>query len=167
MKTSSVKIGERRYQVTVHDDGSVQIDGRQARLTVRRQGPWEYVVDDGRQRHLSVAASREGGDVLLQADGQVITAVVESERERLLGKFGPRGQAAGGSREVRAPMPSLVVKVEVAVGEQVKAGQGLMILEAMKMENEIKSSRAGTVKSIHVKPGNPVEKGALLLEFES
>jgi propionyl-CoA carboxylase alpha chain len=64
-------------------------------------------------------------------------------------------------------MPSLVIAVEVTPGQHVTAGQGLIILEAMKMENEIKAGREGVVKSIHVKPGNPVEKGMLLLDFET
>lgn len=167
MKTYSVKIGERRHQVTVHDNGTIEVAGQPARLTIQKRGKWEYLVDDGSERHLRVAASRENGEVLLQAGGHMLTALVESERERLLSKFTPRDQSEGGPREVRAPMPSLVVKIEVSVGERVKVGQGLLILEAMKMENEIKSGRDGTVKSIHVKPGNPVEKGGLLLEFES
>ena len=63
-------------------------------------------------------------------------------------------------------MPALVVKVEVSVGEEVKEGQGLLILEAMKMENEIKCHQAGKVKEILVSKGKPVEKGELLMRLE-
>jgi biotin carboxyl carrier protein len=63
-------------------------------------------------------------------------------------------------------MPALVVRVEVKVSDEVKVGQGLVILEAMKMENEIKSHQSGRVKEIYVAKGKPVEKGELLLLLE-
>jgi pyruvate carboxylase subunit B len=63
-------------------------------------------------------------------------------------------------------MPGLVVRVAVAVGDQVAAGQGLVVMEAMKMENELRSSAAGTVKAVHAAPGSAVEKGTVLVELE-
>jgi pyruvate carboxylase subunit B len=62
-------------------------------------------------------------------------------------------------------MPGLVVKVMVAVGDQVQAGQGLVVMEAMKMENELRAISAGVVRQIHVTPGTAVEKGTLLVEL--
>jgi biotin carboxyl carrier protein len=67
---------------------------------------------------------------------------------------------------VRAPMPGLIVRVEVAEGESVSAGQGVVIIEAMKMENELKSDAAGVVKKILVQQGQAVEKGTVLIEFQ-
>jgi biotin carboxyl carrier protein len=64
-------------------------------------------------------------------------------------------------------MPGLVLRLEVSVGATVRAGQGLIVLEAMKMENEIKAGLAGVVKAIHVAPGQAVEKGAPLVELEA
>jgi biotin carboxyl carrier protein len=167
MKTFSVRIGDRRYQVVLNADGTVEVDGHPARMSVRRNAEFEYVVEDGKGMHVRVAALQENGEVFLQAGGHTVSAIVESERERLLKAFSPKGGASGGPREVRAPMPSLVIAVEVSAGQRVKSGQGLIILEAMKMENEIKANREGIVKSIHVQPGNAVEKGELLLDFET
>jgi pyruvate carboxylase subunit B len=62
-------------------------------------------------------------------------------------------------------MPGLVVRVEVAEGQSVTAGQGVVIMEAMKMENELKAEAAGVVGKILVQPGQAVEKGAVLIEF--
>jgi pyruvate carboxylase subunit B len=64
-------------------------------------------------------------------------------------------------------MPGLVVRVPVEPGQQVAAGAGVVVLEAMKMENELKAQAAATVKTVHVKPGQAVEKGMVLVEFES
>ncbi len=67
---------------------------------------------------------------------------------------------------ISAPMPGLVIKVEVEIGQQVRAGQGLVIVEAMKMENELKAPADGVVARIEVEPGRTVEKGATLIVLE-
>ncbi len=78
------------------------------------------------------------------------------------------GRASGlGDGAVRAKMPGRVVKVLVGDGDEVAAGQGLLILEAMKMQNEIRAPRAGRVSSLAVKPGDTVEAGRLLLTVEA
>ncbi|MBA3522410.1 MAG: acetyl-CoA carboxylase biotin carboxyl carrier protein subunit, partial [Gemmatimonadales bacterium] len=67
---------------------------------------------------------------------------------------------------LKAPMPGLVVRVQVAVGDPVAAGAGLVVLEAMKMENELRAGVAGVVRTVRVQPGEPVEKGQVLVEFD-
>jgi pyruvate carboxylase subunit B len=64
-------------------------------------------------------------------------------------------------------MPGLIVRVEVAPGQTVTAGQGVVIMEAMKMENELRAESDGVVARVHVTAGQPVEKGAVLMEFEA
>jgi pyruvate carboxylase subunit B len=63
-------------------------------------------------------------------------------------------------------MPGLIVRVNVKAGDKVHAGQGIVVMEAMKMENELRATAAGTVKSVEVVPGTAVEKGALLVALE-
>jgi pyruvate carboxylase subunit B len=63
-------------------------------------------------------------------------------------------------------MPGLIVRIEIAAGDTVKLGQGIVIIEAMKMENELKAATVGVVSRIHVQPGQAVDKGAVLVEFE-
>jgi biotin carboxyl carrier protein len=75
--------------------------------------------------------------------------------------------AATGPRPVRAPMPGLIVRVEVEPGQEVRAGQPIVIMEAMKMENELRAEAAGLVARVLVAAGQPVEKGAILVEFEA
>jgi pyruvate carboxylase subunit B len=92
---------------------------------------------------------------------------VKDERGLLLERFGLAEAVEDRAREVRAPMPGLVVSVLVAPGRQVRAGEGLVVLEAMKMENELRAAADGTVKAVHVAPGDAVGKNALLVEFEA
>ena len=73
--------------------------------------------------------------------------------------------AASGPAPLVAPMPGLVVRVSVAVGDQVSAGQGLVVVEAMKMENELRATVAGVVTAVRAIAGTAVEKGAILVEL--
>jgi biotin carboxyl carrier protein len=68
-------------------------------------------------------------------------------------------------KEVKAPMPGMVLRVEVVPGQEVQEGDPLLVLEAMKMENNLKSPASGTIKSVHVEAGKAVEKGAVLVVF--
>jgi biotin carboxyl carrier protein len=76
------------------------------------------------------------------------------------------GQKGVGPTVLKAPMPGLVVRVAVEEGSRVEAGAALVVLEAMKMENELRAQTGGVVKGVRVKPGQPVEKGQVLVEFE-
>jgi len=95
--------------------------------------------------------------------GQQYPVKVEDEREKRLRSVG--GSTVGESAEfhLRAPMPGLVVAIPIAEGDRVEKGQMLVILESMKMQNELKSPRAGTVYRIRVKPGDSVEQRQTLL----
>lgn len=116
------------------------------------------------RRSRTYALLRHGEGWLIQRGGEVWTAEVVDERTaqvRALRKHQGRQDAPG---LVRAPMPGLVLRVEVEVGQEIAAGSGLVVLEAMKMENEIRSSGQGRVKAVLVEPGQAVEKGTPLVE---
>ena len=74
--------------------------------------------------------------------------------------------AASGPAPLKAPMPGMIVRVNVQVGDAVMPGQSLIVMEAMKMENELRATAAATVKAVLAQPGSAVEKGALLIEME-
>tara|TARA_R110002072_G_scaffold534_1_gene3412 strand:+ start:19821 stop:20327 length:507 start_codon:yes stop_codon:yes gene_type:complete len=80
--------------------------------------------------------------------------------------YKPSGLSAGSEGELLTQMPGKIVKIAVKKGEEVKKGQTLIILEAMKMENEIKSGMDGIVKEIHVKEGDALDSGVLMMEVE-
>ncbi len=92
-------------------------------------------------------------------------AEVVDERTHTTRAMTGNGAAAGGPRPVVAPMPGLVVRVEVSEGDMVSAGQGMVIVEAMKMENELLAEGPAVVQRVHVRDGEAVEKGQLLVEL--
>ena len=88
---------------------------------------------------------------------------IEDERTRESSRLTGGAKKASGSGEIKSVMPGVVKELRVAEGAQVEAKQPLLVLEAMKMENEIRADRAGRVTKIHVKAGQAVEKGAVLV----
>ena len=92
---------------------------------------------------------------------------VKDEKALLLERFGLQEAAGPAERAVHAPMPGLVLSVMVEPGQSVRTGDGLLVLEAMKMENELRAPTDGVVKALHITPGDTVSKNALLLEFEA
>ena len=103
------------------------------------------------------------GRYTLWVDGYRFEAEALDERTRAIRDLSAANAGPAGPTPIIAPMPGLIVRVNVSVGDHVQAGQGLVVMEAMKMENELRAVAAGTVKSIEVAPGTAVEKGALLV----
>jgi pyruvate carboxylase subunit B len=165
MATYTVTVDARTIVVRVGNEGEIEsVDGKGFAAVDAIDGYSFFVLVD--QTPFCVCAMPVDTGYQAVIDGRHIVVTVESERARLLRKqLGESGQVSHRD-EIRAPMPALVVRVEVEPGDQVSPGQGLLVLEAMKMENEVKSSRRGIVKEIHVAAGGAVEKGELLLVIE-
>jgi len=122
------------------------------------------MLPDGAETY---AMSRRDGGWVVHAGGEVWEAEIEDERTRRLREVTGGGAAAGGQVAVKAPMPGRVVRVEVQVGDPVRAGQGVVVLEAMKMENELAVPIAGRVTAVHAASGAAVTKGTVLVEVSA
>ena len=103
---------------------------------------------------------------LLEIGGQQYAVEIRDELDQMLDKMGYSTESGKKVKELKAPMPGLVLQVFVTEGQQVKAGEKLLILVAMKMENSILAQADATVKQLSVTAGEAVEKGQLLLTFE-
>ncbi len=108
---------------------------------------------------------KEEKKAIIKINGNIYTLNVEDQYDQLLKQLGMDNLAVNKILQVKAPMPGLVLSVLVAEGDEVKKGDSLLVLEAMKMENMIKSPTDGIIKKIEVKPGNTVEKNELLISF--
>ncbi len=154
-ETVPVEIGQGEVRVN-GTSVSVDLDGIQG-TDVRT-----LLMDGASYR---VVAKRDDGHWTVDVGGCHEVAEVVDERTVAIRQMtGDRG-ADQGVKPVRAPMPGLVVKVEVNVSERVEPGQGLVIIEAMKMENELRAEAAARIEKIHVSDGDVVEKGQLLIEL--
>lgn len=144
-----------RFQVWI-DDEAHAVDVRQTDVGL------SLVFEDGRS--LEAAATPQGsGEWLVQLPYVDVEVVVDGQRHGRRGAGGPSG---AGAQRVTAPMPGRVVRVLVAVGDEVTHRQGLVVVEAMKMENELGAPKAGRITEIAVVEGVSVEAGRLLIVIE-
>jgi biotin carboxyl carrier protein len=162
----TVTIRERSFEVEIRG-GEVLVDGvaRPAELETVPGTPLRQLTLPDRAVTFAVARRSDGWTLL--SGGELWEAVVLDERTRQLRELTRRSGQQAGHVLVKAPMPGLVLRLEVAVGDTVRAGQGLVVLEAMKMENELKAPVSGRVAAIHARAGQPVDKGVTLVEVVS
>jgi pyruvate carboxylase subunit B len=163
----AVDVNGHRIDVTMEEGGVRVGDTLFAAHLEQVDGTPVHLVRIGEEVHrVAVARGEARGAYTLWIEGHRFTIDALDERTRAIRDLTAAASGAVGPRPLLAPMPGLIVKVHVQVGEAVVAGQGLVSMEAMKMENELRSASAGTVKAIGVAPGAAVEKGALLVELE-
>jgi len=160
--TYTFRLGDRTYRVGFEEKektGVVSIDGEPREIEVLRVESNVYSILLG-NRSETVAIFRKGKKIQVFHAGDLHEIEAVSGRE-------VSAAAAGGSLNVAAPMHSRVVKVLVKEGDEVGEGESVVVVEAMKMESELKSSVAGTVKEIRVSEGETVEKDAVLVTLSS
>jgi biotin carboxyl carrier protein len=164
-----VEIGGEVFEIDfLEHGGRIRVDGREMVLDVQPKAvPDHYsLLLDGKSVVLAVESTDVANQYRIHTGGYDFSADVISKREAYLREF---LRAAGvGSRHgrVTAPMPGLIVKIEASENDPVEEHQGILVMEAMKMENEIKAPVAGRLKSLSVSLGQAVEKGQVLFEIE-
>ena len=169
----SVIVAGRTFEVEV-DGHSATVDGQrlEAHLAPVPGTPLHHLLLAGHSWTVAAqpleGVGEEGGQRwVLGAVGQRFDVEAVDERTRQIRALTGTRRPAHGSGIVVAPMPGLVVRVEVAPGQRVEAGAALVVVEAMKMENELHAPRAAVVATVHVAAGQTVEKGAPLVTLES
>ena len=161
-------LGDQTYTISVHE-----LDEHQYKIVIDDE---EHIID-GRQltghmysllvehQSFTVDVAEKDDDYTVAYEGKSFQVSVLDERKA---RRGGAGASLGGAdeKEVCSMMPGKVVELLAQVGDAVEKDQGVIIIEAMKMENEIRAPVAGTVKAIHVEAGQTVESGELLVELE-
>lgn len=163
----SVEVNGSRVVVELTGEG-VRVDGTPlaAHIADVAGTPIHLVTIDNAVHRVAVRRLGSRGRYALWIDGFRFDVEALDERTRTIRDLTASSARTAGPAPLVAPMPGLVVRVDVKPGDQVPAGRGLIVMEAMKMENELRAPAAGTVKAVHVAPGTAVEKGAVLVELE-
>jgi pyruvate carboxylase subunit B len=156
-RTLEVELEERADELEVTLDSKTLVANLQ-----RVSAPSLYSLILDNQSYEVFVEQREGHYVVL-ISGEQFTVAIQDERARRLAAVTTAARANEDEIVIRAPMPGLVVALDVSPGEAVEKGQGLVVLEAMKMQNELRAPRRATVKSVSVKQGERVENGRVLL----
>jgi len=165
-----------RYVVEVNGERrEVELDGPAARIGDREvavnlepiEGTPVRLVTIGNEVHRIVMRRTGGrGRYTLSVDGHRFEVEALDERTRTIRDITAAVAKPTGPAPVVAPMPGLIVRVNVAVGDVIVAGFGAVVMEAMKMENELRATAGGRVKAVHAEVGAAAEKGAILVELE-
>ena len=126
-----------------------------------------HILKDGKAFHAKVLETDfQKKALLLEINGSKYQIQIEDEYDALVKKMGLSAVVNKKMASIKAPMPGLVLDIQVEVGQNIEKGTPLLILEAMKMENVLKAEGEGIVKSIEIKKGAAVDKGQLLIEME-
>ncbi len=164
-----------KYHVTVEGETrEVELTAEGVRVDGEEEARAEIAsVPGGDLRHLRLGdrgypliARREDDVWIFRIAGRRVRVSVEDERTRAVRELAGETGEAGGGRELRAPMPGLVVRVLVEPGHEVEAGDGLVVMEAMKMENELSARSDGTVTEVRVEEGQTVNQDDVLVRLE-
>ncbi len=162
MKYTAI-IKDKTYDIEISANNTVLINGEPHNVDFRGidgMSLYSLLVDNTSWEAL---VERNGDEYRVQIDGTLHVVEVQDERTRKLAKANKPAAGPSGELPLKAPMPGLVRAVNVNVGDSVQAKQSAVILEAMKMENELRLPRAGVIKEIRVKAGDKVDQGQVLL----
>jgi pyruvate carboxylase subunit B len=159
-----VEIEGSMYEIEIGPEG-ISLNGRRVEADLRPNHDshlWHLVLD-GRSHTLSARRCAEGDEWEIEIDGRRHRVLALDQRRKAMRELAGGAAVSRGPIELKAPMPGLVIEVEVGREQEVEKGQGLLVIEAMKMENELKAPARGRVTEVLVAPGQAVDKGQALL----
>jgi len=160
-------IGDKTFGIELKDN-MVELDGKPVSLDLSHLGSNRYhLLLNYKSYNLEVVSqNKETGEIAVKVNNNVVKVVVKTALDELLNKMGLNNNSVAHTTHVGAPMPGLILDVVVSEGDEVKKGDKLLVLEAMKMENIIKSPGSGKIKSITISKGDSVDSGQKLIHFE-
>lgn len=156
-------IGDTEFLVEILDERRVIVDDTvyEVDFNSLSDQPVYSLLIDGRSYEAYVSSADDTWNVLIL--GRYYPAIVEDEREKRLRAASGSTVFLGADFHLKSPMPGLVVEIPVLNGQEVQQGDILLVLESMKMQNELKSPRDGTITHVRVQPGESVEKDQIML----
>lgn len=159
--------GDFKLSFSNKDGTKGSINGEKFELDVLETNTGYHVIQNGKSYRIDIIkVDPEERIVEMRINSRRYVFNVKDKYAELLHQLGMNGSMVGKASELKAPMPGLVLDILVNEGDDVVINQPLMILEAMKMENVIKSSSDGKVKSVYITKSDTVEKNQVLIEFD-
>lgn len=160
-------LGETVFDIALNlDESSASVNKKDLAFKVVEQGDSQILFRVGTKLHKIRNITIDGGQIECTVDGKWISATLKNEQQLLLEKLGFKTAAEKSIGSLQAPMPGKILELLAAEGDEVELGDPVAILEAMKMENELKAPCAGTIQSVSVTIGASVEKNQILIEIE-
>lgn len=159
-------VNSKQFEITTEAD-VFQVNGKSFPLNIVEVEAGYFHILHHHQSYRAevVKADTATKTFTIKINGKTLVVELKDKFDLLLEKMGMKGGSLAKVNVLKAPMPGLIIDMKVNVGDHVKAGDQLLVLEAMKMENVIKSPAEGTVKNVSVRKGDRVEKNQVLIEF--
>lgn len=155
-------VNDQEYAIEIDQDGRITVDGTDydVNFQLLSEGGILSLILNNQSLEAIVEERDQAWEVLIR--GELYTVQVQDERAYRLAKARGVTAEVTGEAAIKSPMPGLIIAVTVEQGQSVSKGDQIVILESMKMENELRSPRDGVVKRVHVQSGESVEKGQTL-----
>ncbi len=156
-------IGNEQFTIDINHEGQVTLNGEILNAEMRQMldtTMYSIIIDN---KSHDVRMNEGDGVYIVQLSGEIFEVVIADERTRRLAGLKSGPSVVTGEAIIKAPMPGVVVEIPVKQGQEIKRGDIVVILESMKMQNEFKAPRDGTVHVIRVAPGDKVEQNTIML----
>ncbi len=161
-----ISIDDKKIPLKTDDFSKIMIDELEHNCRISKLSDFTYkIILDNKIYHVTTF-KLNNGDYNFLISGHYFEASVKTTLEEKASQYLNKNISSKNKEEIFSPMPGLILKVYKAIGDKVNQGDSLILLEAMKMENEIHSSKSGVIKDIFVTEGNSVEKNQLLISIE-
>jgi len=166
-----IKLNGNVYEIdflTKEEKNSGKINGNDFNLDIEQRNDSQYhLIKDNKSYCIDILSiDYDTKEIKLSINGHIYNGTVQDDLDILLKEMGIESKSKSVANELRAPMPGMTLAINVKNGQEVKKGETLMVLEAMKMENNLKADSDVTIKEIHCAKGETVNKNQLLISFE-
>ncbi|NUN08771.1 MAG: acetyl-CoA carboxylase biotin carboxyl carrier protein subunit [Ignavibacteriaceae bacterium] len=152
--------------IRILNENELLLNGKKVRFEVHKVNPYFLILRAGNRNYRYTFNTRDEKQIGFLKDGSYFRLSVQNKLEKTIEEISSHRQGTETVFNIKSPMPGLVLKVKKQVGDVIQINESVMILEAMKMENDIKSPASGIIKEILIKEKQSVDKGTLLFRIE-
>jgi biotin carboxyl carrier protein len=157
-----VTLNNKKITIIFNDDKKVLIDGKEYVYSLSKLNNSSYQLLINNKSHLITSIKKGNSEYILTLNGQVLETKVLSVIQEKASRLIEAKKVKHSETAVKSPMPGMILKIKKKAGDSIVQGDSILILEAMKMENDIRSQVSGKIKEIKVKEGQAVEKNTIL-----
>ncbi len=160
-----VSINEKKHTIKILDSNKVELNGKNYSYELSQLSKYSYLLKVDNKIFQITSEKINGQNYNFTIAGYSYSPIVRTNLEEKANEYIQNKAMESGTTIIKSPMPGLIVKILKQVGDSVEMGEHIILLEAMKMENEIRASASGTINSISTNENSSVEKGQALLEI--
>ena len=165
MNDYTVSVNNNKHNLKILKNNKVELNGDNFDVELSQLSKYSYLLKVNNRVYQVTSDKNNHENYLLTIAGYSYNITVRTNLEEKANEYLKNKATESNSEVIKSPMPGLIVKILKKVGDNIQMGEPIFLLEAMKMENEIRASASGVIKSINVKENNSVEKGEVLLEI--